>query len=60
MQITGREREYRNIYIILTLIFALSLVSCASSKTYWLNLRADSIVQKSPFHFKITGPLRRE
>jgi hypothetical protein len=48
MQIPRREGEYRNIYIILTLIFALSLVSCASSKTYWLNLRADSITQKSP------------
>ena len=48
MQIPGRKREYRNIYMFLTLIFALSLVSCASSKTYWLNLRADSIVQKTP------------
>ena len=48
MQIPGREREYRNIYLFLTLIFALSLVSCAASKTYWLNLRADSTVQKSP------------
>ena len=48
MQITGREREHRNIYMFLVLIFALSLVSCASSKTYWLNLRADSIVQKTP------------
>jgi hypothetical protein len=48
MQITGQEREYLNIYLILTLIFALSLVSCGSSKTYWLNLRADPIVQKSP------------
>ena len=48
MQIPGREREYRNIYLLLSLIFALSLVSCAASKTYWLNLRADSIVQKSP------------
>ena len=48
MKITGREREYRNIYMFLVLLFALSLVSCAASKTYWLNLRADSIVQKSP------------
>ena len=48
MQIPGRERKYRNIYLLLSLIFALSLVSCAASKTYWLNLRADSIVQKSP------------
>jgi hypothetical protein len=55
MQITGREREYRNIYIILTLIFALSPVSCASSETYWLNLRADSVVQKSPTTKLIIG-----
>ena len=48
MRITGRERKYRNIYLLLVLIFAFSLVSCAASKTYWLNLRADSIVQKSP------------
>ena len=48
MQIPGRAREYRSIYMFLVLIFALGLVSCASSKTYWLNLRADSIVQKSP------------
>jgi hypothetical protein len=34
--------------MFLVLIFALGLVSCASSKTYWLNLRADPIVQKSP------------
>jgi len=48
MQIPRREREYRNFYMFLVLIFVLSLVSCAASKTYWLNLRADSIVQKSP------------
>jgi hypothetical protein len=48
MKIPGRKREYRNIYMFLTLILALSLVSCASSKTYWLNLRADATVQKSP------------
>jgi hypothetical protein len=48
MQIPGRERECRNIYLFMTLIFALSFVSCAASKTYWLNLRADSIVQKTP------------
>ena len=48
MKIAGRERKYRNIYLLVTLIFALSLVSCAASKTYWLNLRADSPVQKSP------------
>ncbi len=48
MKITGRDRDYRNIYMFLVLLFALSLVSCAASKTYWLNLRADSIVQKSP------------
>jgi hypothetical protein len=48
MKSNGRERKYRNIYLFLVLIFALSLVSCASSKTYWLNLRSDSIVQKSP------------
>jgi hypothetical protein len=48
MKIAGRERKYRNIYLLLTLIFALSLVSCAASKTHWLNLRADSTVQKTP------------
>jgi len=48
MKIAGRAREYRNIYVFLTLILALSLVSCASSVTHWLNLRADSTVQKSP------------
>ena len=48
MKIPGRKTEYRNIYMFLTLILALSLVSCASSKTYWLNLRADATVQKSP------------
>ncbi|NIR14326.1 MAG: hypothetical protein GWN86_10415, partial [Desulfobacterales bacterium] len=48
MKIPGRERQYRNIYLLLTLILALSLVSCAGSKTYWLNLRADSPVQKTP------------
>ena len=48
MKITGRERKYRNIYLLLTLIFALSLVSCTGSKTHWLNLRADSTVQKTP------------
>ncbi len=48
MTIPGRKTEYRNIYMFLTLILALSLVSCASSKTYWLNLRADATVQKSP------------
>ena len=48
MKINGRERKYRNIYLLLTLIFALSLVSCAASKTHWLHLRADSTVQKTP------------
>ena len=48
MKITGRERKYWNIYLLLTLILALSLVSCAGSKTHWLNLRADSVVQKTP------------
>jgi hypothetical protein len=48
MKIAGRERKCRSIYIFLTLILALSLVSCASSVTHWLNLRADSTVQKSP------------
>ena len=48
MKIPGRERKYRNIYLLLTLILALSLVSCAASMTYWLNLRADSTAQKSP------------
>ena len=48
MKNTGRERKFRYIYLLLTLIFALSLVSCAGSKTYWLNLRADSPVQKTP------------
>jgi len=48
MKIPGRKTECRNIYMFLTLILALSLVSCASSKTYWLNLRADTTVQKSP------------
>jgi hypothetical protein len=48
MKITGRQRKYRNIYLLLTLVFALTLVSCAASKTHWLNLRADSTVQKTP------------
>ena len=48
MKITGRETKYRNIYLLRSLIFALSLVSCAASKTHWLNLRADSTVQKTP------------
>ena len=48
MSMNGRERKYRNIYLLLTLIFALSLVSCAGFKTHWLNLRADSPVQKTP------------
>ena len=48
MKITGRERKCRNIYLLLTLIFTLSLVTCAGSKTHWLNLRADSTVQKTP------------
>jgi hypothetical protein len=48
MKITVEERAYRNIYLLLTLILALSLVSCAGSKTHWLNLRADSVVQKTP------------
>ena len=48
MKITGQESKYRNIFLLLILIFALSLVSCAASKTHWLNLRADSTVQKTP------------
>jgi hypothetical protein len=48
MKITVEERAYRNICLLLTLILALSLVSCAGSKTHWLNLRADSVVQKTP------------
>jgi hypothetical protein len=48
MKITGRERKYRNTYLFLTLLFALSLVSCAASKTYWLNLRAEATVKKTP------------
>ena len=48
MKIAGRERKCRSIYIFLTLILALGLVSCASSVTHWLNLRADATVQKSP------------
>jgi hypothetical protein len=48
MKIPGRERKYRNSYLLLTLLFTLSLVSCAASKTYWLNLRADPTVQKTP------------
>ena len=48
MKITGRQKKYRNIYLLLTLIFTLSLVSCAASKTHWLNLRAESTVQKTP------------
>jgi hypothetical protein len=48
MKITGRQRKYRTIYLLLTLVFALTLVSCAASKTHWLNLRADSTVQKTP------------
>ncbi|MGD8693426.1 MAG: hypothetical protein PVI74_06210 [Syntrophobacterales bacterium] len=48
MKITGRQRKYRNIYLLLTLVFALTIVSCAASKTHWLNLRADSTVQKTP------------
>jgi hypothetical protein len=48
MKITGRAREYRNVSLVLILILALSLLSCSSSKTYWLNLRADAFVQSSP------------
>lgn len=48
MKITGRQRKYRTIYLLLTLVFALTIVSCAASKTHWLNLRADSTVQKTP------------
>ena len=48
MSITGRERKCRNIYLLLTIVFAMTLVSCAASQTYWLNLRADSTVQKTP------------
>ena len=48
MKIAGRERKYGNIYLLLTLIFTLSLVSCAASKTHWLNLQASSFVQKTP------------
>jgi hypothetical protein len=48
MKITGRQRKYRTIYLLLTLVFALTLVSCAASKTHWLNLRANSTVQKTP------------
>lgn len=48
MKITGRVRKYRKSYLLLTLILGLGLVSCAASKTYWLNLRADSTAQKTP------------
>ena len=48
MKINERERKYWRISLLVTLIFALSLVSCAASKTYWLNLRADSTDQKTP------------
>lgn len=48
MKITRRERKYRKSYLLVTLILALGLVSCAASKTYWLNLRADSTAQKTP------------
>ncbi|NIR14401.1 MAG: hypothetical protein GWN86_10810, partial [Desulfobacterales bacterium] len=48
MSVIGRERKCRIIYLLLTLVFALTLVTCAGSQTYWLNLRADSTVQKTP------------
>ena len=48
MSINGRERKCRNTYLLLTIVFAMTLVSCAASQTYWLNLRADSTVQKTP------------
>ena len=47
MKISWEEREHRSHYIFLTLLLALSLVSCAASKTHWLHLRADSTGQKS-------------
>jgi uncharacterized lipoprotein YmbA len=42
----GRTKKRQTIYFFLSLILALSLVSCAASKTYWLRLRADITPQK--------------
>ena len=46
MKISWQERGHQGFYIFLTLIFTLSLVSCAASKTHWLHLRADPTMQK--------------
>ena len=46
MKICRQEREHKSLCIFLTLVFTLSLVSCAASKTHWLHLRADSSGQK--------------
>ena len=41
MNIPGRMKEHHSLYIFLTLILALSLISFTASKTYWVNLRPD-------------------
>ena len=46
MKITEGKKQHRSFYIFLTLIVAMSFVSCAASKTYWLNLRPDFAPQK--------------
>ena len=47
MKIPGRRiKEHRSYYFFLTLILALSFVSCTASKTYWLILRPDITPQK--------------
>ena len=48
MKIAGRERKCQKSYLLLSVILMLGLVSCAASKTYWLDLRADSTAQKTP------------
>jgi hypothetical protein len=47
MKIPGRRtKEYHSFYIFLALLLALSLISCAASQTYWLQLRPDFAPQK--------------
>jgi hypothetical protein len=46
MEISRRKRECRYLFFFLILIFVLSIVSCASSKTYWLFLRPNFIAQE--------------
>ena len=47
MKIPGRKKQHQSSYIFLALILAISFVSCAGSKTYWLHLRPDFAPQKS-------------